>query len=80
MWNTLGIRHLIVRGGHLVDDWIESSCLSGMSLFLFCIFGWGFGFLGGRRGCGVQGLIGVLGLSTPAPCPGEFPDCGAGYL
>jgi len=47
MWNTPGIRDWILRGGHLVDDWIESSCLSGMSLFLFCIFARGFGFLGG---------------------------------
>ncbi len=39
MWNTLGIRDWIVRGGHLVDDWIESSCLSGMSL----VFGGGRG-------------------------------------
>ena len=62
-----------------MDDWIESSCLSGMSIFLFCIFARGFGIWGGG-GCGVQGLIGVIGLSAPAPCPGEFPDCGAGYL
>lgn len=44
MWNTLGIRDWIVRGGHMVDDWIESSCLSGMSLFLSCFFGCGLGF------------------------------------
>jgi len=50
MWNTPGIKDWIVRGGHLVDDWIESSCLSGMSLFLFCIFARGFGFLGGGGG------------------------------
>jgi len=67
-----------------VDDWIESSCLSGMSIFLFCIFARGLGRGGGGGGGGGagggQGLIGVIGLSAPAPCPGEFPDCGAGYL
>ncbi len=30
-----------------MDDWIESSCLSGMSIFLFCIFARGFGIWGG---------------------------------
>lgn len=29
MWNTLGIKDWIVQGGHMTDDWIESSCLSG---------------------------------------------------
>ena len=31
MWNTLGIRDWIVNGGHMTDDWIESSCLSGLT-------------------------------------------------
>lgn len=30
MWNTLGIRDWIVQGDHMTDDWILSSCLSGM--------------------------------------------------
>lgn len=35
MWNTLGIRDWIVTGDHMVDDWIESSCLSGKWMFFF---------------------------------------------
>ena len=37
MWNTLGIRDWITKGNHMMDDWIESSCLSGeFSAFAGC--------------------------------------------
>ena len=38
MWNTLGIREWIVKGQHEVDDWIESSCLSGKLFFSLWLF------------------------------------------
>lgn len=34
MWNTIGIRDWIVNGAHQMDDWIESSCLSGKSFLV----------------------------------------------
>lgn len=54
MWNTLGIRDWIVKGGHMLDDWIESSCLNGMWIPFF--LDWGGG----------KGADGVVGLSAPA--------------
>jgi len=43
MWNSLGIRDWIVRGGHMTDDWIMASCLSGMCVFFLFLFFWGWG-------------------------------------
>lgn len=51
MWNTLGIRDWIVTGGHMTDDWIESSCLSGMCVFVFGAGVLGKVLTGGRAEC-----------------------------
>ncbi len=67
MWNTIGIKDWIVQGGHMTDDWIESSCLSGT--FASDI----------ASGALMLTILGA-GLNAPAPCPSEFPGCGAGFL
>ncbi|MCJ1460301.1 hypothetical protein MMC28_010680 [Mycoblastus sanguinarius] len=66
MWNTVGIQNWITQGGHMTDDWIESSCLTGQ----YCDYLLQLELLADESY--------LVGLTAPAPCPsGDFPECGA---